>query len=348
MSPIVSIIILNYNGKEFLKDCLDSVLVQTFRDFEVIFVDNNSSDDSMDFVKKNYTDSRLKVLSTERNLGFAGGNNFGLKNSNGEYIVLLNNDTEVSENWLQSLYDTINNNEKAGAVQSLVITEGIPLKYYDINGTLNLFGHNIMEVFPIDKNGIGEIFQVTGCSLIIKKDVLEKIGGLFLDEYFMYAEDSLLSFKLKFAGYKILHDANSLVHHKGNATTVKFKNSFVTFYQERNRILNFLLFFSKSFLIKYFFLLILNLKIKILYSLFSRKYSLKGILKAYWWILKNINWIKRQRLEINKYKTVDEKEILKLLSCKMSNELGILDKILNKISFLYCMILRIKTIEFTK
>jgi GT2 family glycosyltransferase len=344
----VSIIILNYNGKIFLKDCLQSVLAQSLKDFEIIFVDNGSTDGSLDFVKQSFDDSRLKCFSPGENIGFAGGNNYGLKYSTGEYIVLLNNDTVVDVNWLQSLYDTINKDENTGAVQSLVITEGIPLKYYEINGTLNLFGHNIMEIFPIGEDGTGSIFQVTGCSLITKKKVLEDIGGLFLDEYFMYAEDSYFSFKLKFAGYNILHDSHSIVHHKGNATTNKFKNSFVTFYQERNRILNFLLFFSGKFLVKYFFLLILNLKIKLLYSIFSKKYSFTGILKSYLWFLKNIKWIKLQRKEIAKYKRVDEKEIIKLLSSKMSNENGLIDKVFNKISLIYCKLTGIKVIELSK
>jgi len=299
----------------------------------------------MDFVKQNFNDSRIRFISLEKNIGFAGGNNLGLKNAEGEYIVLLNNDTVVDTNWLKVLYETIEADTKTGAVQSLVLTDGIPLRYYEINGTLNLFGHNIMEVFPISGNGIGDIFQVTGCSLITRKKTIEKIGGLFLDEYFIYAEDSFFSFKLKFAGYNILHNSHSIVNHKGNATTKKFRNNFVTFYQERNRILNFLLFFSNKFLLKYSPLLIFNFSIKLIYSVLMRKYSFLGILRAYLWFIKNIKWIKLQRKDIAKYKKVEEEEIIKLLSCKISNGDNFLDKLLNKISLLYCKITNIKVIE---
>jgi GT2 family glycosyltransferase len=336
---------LNYNGKKYLKDCLQSVLSQSFTDFEIIFVDNGSADGSLDFVKQNFNDTRLRFFSTEKNIGFAGGNNFGLQYAKGEYIVLLNNDTVVDSDWLKVLYETIEKDENIGAVQSLVITEGIPEKYYEINGTLSLFGHNIMEVFPIGENGIGNIFQVTGCSLITRKKTIEDIGGLFPNEYYMYAEDSYFSFKLKFAGYNILHNSNSIVHHKGSATTKKFRNSFVTFYQERNRILNFLLFFSSSFLLKYFPLLVFNFGIKLIYSVLMRKYSFLGILRAYLWFIKNIKWIKLQRKEITKYKKVKEEKIMKLLSCKMSNGNNLSDKMLNKISLLYCKITKINAIE---
>lgn len=345
MKKTISIIILNYNGKKFLGDCIKSVLMQSYSDFEIIFVDNGSTDGSIDFVKSNFNDTRLKCYSTGENIGFAGGNNYGLKYAEGEYIVLLNNDTVADKNWLKNLFEVISKNKNSGAVQSLVITEGIPLKYYEINGTLNLFGHNIMEVFPIGEDGIGNIFQVTGCSLITRKKMIEEIGGLFLDEYFMYAEDSYFSFKLKFAGFDILHNSNSVVHHKGNATSKDFKNSLVTFYQERNRILNFLLFFSNKFLLKYFPLLLFNLKIKLIYSILTGKYSFYGILKAYLWFIKNIKWIKLQRKETAKYKKVNEEEIIKLLSCKMSNGNNLFDKLLNFTSLLYCKITRIKVIE---
>jgi GT2 family glycosyltransferase len=341
----ISIIILNYNGKIFLEDCLKSVFSQSFNDFEIIFIDNGSTDDSLNFVKQTFNDKRLKCFSSEENIGFAGGNNLGFKYTTGEYIVLLNNDTIVEKDWLINLYDVIRENDKTGAVQSLVITDGIPLKYYDINGTLNLFGHNIMEVFSIGDNGIGNIFQITGCSLVTRRKTIEDIGGLFLDEYFMYAEDSYFSFKLKFAGYDILHNAKSIVKHRGNSTSKEFKNNFVTFYQERNRILNFLIFFSPVFLIKYFPLLMFNIKIKLLYSIFTGKYSFPGILRAYLWFFKNIKWIKLQRKEIVKYKKVKEEEIIKLLSCKISNGNNLLDKSLNFISLLYCKITRIKVIE---
>jgi GT2 family glycosyltransferase len=184
---MVSILILNYNGKEYLEECLLSVLSQSYTDFEIILYDNCSSDGSVEYVKENFNDKRIKTISSEINHGFAGGNNEALKYASGDLIVLLNNDTVVDKEWLSELIKCLNESENAGMVQSLVITEGIPKKYYEKNGTINLFGHNIMEVFEIDKNGIGEIFQVNGCSLIIKKKLLDVIGGLFPYEYFAYA-----------------------------------------------------------------------------------------------------------------------------------------------------------------
>jgi GT2 family glycosyltransferase len=342
---MVSIIILNYNGKAFLKDCIDSILKQTYSDYEIILFDNSSTDDSVNFLNDNYKTNKVKVIVSEKNLGFSGGNNEALKHSQGEYIVLLNNDTIVEENWLEELVKAVNIDSSVGIAQSLVYTEGIPLKYYEMNGTLNLFGHNVMSFFNIGADGIGDIFMVTGCSFIIKREVLNSVHGLFLDEYFAYAEDSYLSFKIKFAGYRSIHNSRSVVHHLGGATMKKYKSRFVTYYQERNRILNFLIFFSDSFRRKYYPYLLFNISLKFLYSVFFRKYSFAGIVKAYYWIFTNSEWIEKQRIETNKIKKVSEDDVLKVLSGKVANGDNLIETILNKISLTYLKLVNIKVFE---
>ena len=345
---MVSIIILNYNGKEFLKDCFNSVLAQSFDDFEIIFVDNASTDGSMDLMKNNFSDARIKIYSIKINIGFAGGNNFGLQYAKGNYVVLLNNDTVVDRDLLKYLVETIESGEQNGVVQSLVYTEGIPEKYYEKNGTINLFGHNIMEVFDINEDGIGEIIQATGCSLIVRKDFLDRTCGLFPDEYFLYAEDTYLSLKAKFAGYKILHTSKSIVRHKGSGTTKNQIPSEIYFYQERNRLLNFFLFFDTSFIIRYLPLFVVNYKLKFFYCLFSKRYSLKGLIRSYFWFWGNIPWIKKQRKKIKENKVVPDKKVLKFISCKFFNGNNIFEKTVNFFSLLYCKITGLNFLENAK
>ena len=342
---MVSILILNYNGKEYLYNCLTSVLSQTYQDFEVIIFDNCSTDGSIDYVTEKINDKRVKVISSERNLGFAGGNNEALKHASGDMIVLLNNDTVVEKEWLSELVKCLSESINAGMVQSLVITEGIPLQYYKKNGTINLFGHNIMEVFEINENGVGEIFQVNGCSLIIKRELLNKLGGLFPEEYFAYAEDTYLSFKVKFAGYKIYHNAKSVVQHKGGATMSKYKGELVTFYQERNRLLNFLIFFSDNFRMKYYPLMLYNLLLKLFYGLISSRYSAKGVIKAYGWIMKNRKWIEAESSKLETIKKIREEEVLLYLSGKATNGNNAIEKVLNSIMLCYLKLVNISVIE---
>jgi GT2 family glycosyltransferase len=343
---MISIIILNYNGKGLLKNCVDSVLKQTYQDFEVIILDNGSSDGSYEFLTANYSDiSNIKIIHINRNLGFAEGNNYALSFTQGEYIVLLNNDTVVDTNWLGELYYAITTIHNAGIVQSLVITQGVPEKYYTKNGTLNLFGNNIMEVFNIGTDGIGEILQANGCSLIFPKKILKEVQGLFVSEYFAYAEDSFFSLKVKFAGYNIYHNSKSLVKHIGSSTTKKAKVSYTTFLQERNRILNFLILFSSSFLIKYIPLLFVNLTLKLAYSIVSPRLAPAGILRAYLWIFLNLRWVFQQRRKYRLIKKVTDNEVLKYISGKVSNDNNIVSRILNKIILSYCKLTNIKVLE---
>lgn len=340
-----SVIVVNYNGKRFLKDCFDSLLNQSYTNFEIIFVDNNSQDGSVDLIRRDYSSDKIRIVISDKNLGFAGGNNLGYKHCTGEYIVLLNNDTVVDRDWLKQLIACLESDEQAGMAQSLVLTEGIPAKYYEKNGTVNLLGHNIMEFFEIDKDGIGEIFLASGCSLIIRKSLVEEIGGLFPEEYFAYAEDTYLCFKVKFRGLKILHTSKSVVHHKGGGTSANSKPSDLYFYKERNRLLNFLIFFSGSFVIRYIPYLVFNFLLKLFASVFSKKYTASQLIEAYVWLITNIGWIKSKRRELNAIKTKDEDYVLGYLTSKIFNGDNISQRIINFFSLLYCRISFIRIFE---
>ena len=318
---------------------------QSYGNFEVIFVDNNSADESISFVSENYDTGKIRIVKSDHNLGFAGGNNLGYRYCKGDYIVLLNNDTVTDKDWLKNLIDCLESEPSTGMAQSLVLTEGIPLKYYEKNGTVNLLGHNIMEFFEIGRNGIGEIFLASGCSLIIRSKLVDEIGGLFPDEYFAYAEDTYLCFKVKFRGLKILHTSSSVVHHKGGGTSEGKKASAMYYYQERNRLLNFLLFFSGGFVIRFVPYLLVNFVMKLIASAFSRKYSAGQLLRAYAWIPANIRWIMNKRSELNSIKIADEKYVLGYLTSRLFNGHNVPEKIFNLFSLLYCKITFIRIFE---
>lgn len=346
MNKLVSIIILNYNGKKFLENCIGSILKQSYVHFEIIFYDNASIDGSVEYIQQNFKDNCLKIIEGKENLGFAGGNNEALKYCNGELIVLLNNDTIAEENWLGELVNAYAENANAGIVQSLVLTEGIPSKYYELNGTVNLLGHNIMRVFEINNKGIGKILLATGAAIMFSKKLIVELGELFPKEYFFYAEDTYFSLRSAFAGYENYHTSKSVVRHFGGGTIGKKKNSFVTFSQERNRLLNFLLLFSGKFVWKYIPILILNFFLKLLRSLIDKSYSVAGLFKAYYWIITNIKWIKNKRIALRKSKKRKDDEVLKLISGKIFNGENLFEKFINFWSLMYCRITSIKVIEY--
>jgi hypothetical protein len=289
----------------------------------------------------------MSIIPAGRNLGFAGGNDLGFSKASGEFIVLLNNDTVVDGNWLEALVKRIDSDENTGIVQSLVLTKGIPAKYYEKNGTINLLGHNIMQIFEIGLDGSGEILVATGCSMIIRKSLAEEIGGLFPEEYFAYSEDTYLSLKVKFRGLKIVHDSASVVHHEGGGTSGGAKSP-LYFYQERNRLLNFLVFFKAGFIVKYLPYLMLNFLMKSAVSLLSRKYSFIQLCRAYGWLLVNAGWIKKQRSFAKSIKKVDDDQVLGYITSKITGGRNLFERIIDIASLAYCKMAFIRILENRK
>lgn len=294
-----------------------------------------------------YKGLEISIIPAGRNLGFAGGNDLGFSKASGELIVLLNNDTIVDEGWLEALVNRIDSDEDTGIVQSLVLTKGIPAKYYEMNGTVNLLGHNIMEIFEIGSDGAGEIFVATGCSLIIRKRLVEELGGLFPEKYFAYSEDTYLSMKVKFRGLKIIHESASVVHHEGGGTSGSVSSP-MYFFQERNRLLNFLIFFKASFIVKYTPFLILNFVMKSVASLFSRKYSFFQLCRAYGWILINSGWIRKERDFVESKKRVDDDNVLGYVTSRLIDGKSLFGRMINFASFAYCKITFIRIMENRK
>ncbi len=335
MKEPVSIIILNFSGKQFLKDCLSSVLAQSYNNFEITLFDNNSTDGSIEFVKSEIRDSRVNIIKSETNLGFAGGNNEAMKYCNNDLVILLNNDTIVKEFWLENLVSSMNGSKTVAS--SYVITNGIPEKYYTTNGSVSYLMYNIMNIFP----NIEDEFYPNGCSLIFRKS---EIGEPFDKDYFYYGEDVYLGLKARFMGMSIKFVNDSIVEHFGGGSLSG--NSFKTFCMERNRFLNLYSFFSIWFIIRLLPYITLNHTAKLIYSLFSKKYSTLGIIKAFLWFYINIPAILKKRKLISHIKRVDEKEIIKYISCKILNDGTMIASIINNISYIYSRLMGIKPIEY--
>ncbi len=325
---LVSIIIVNYNGERLLDECLQSVEGQEYKNIEIILVDNASADNSVERVQTKFP--HVKIIRSDKNLGFAGGNNLGAQSASGEYLVLLNNDTVVDKAWLVELIMTMKENN-AGLVTSKVITENVPVKYYEMNGSVNFIGYNIMRVF----SDLSMIFFAGGASLILHND---RSGNVFPDEYFLYQEDVFLSWKMRLMGQKVMMSQRSIVHHKGSATTKKQLSLFSTFYQERNRLLNTLIFFEAATLIKLFPYLIADGLVKSFLSIIGRGKSFVGILRSYGWIVVHAGWILRERKRIQSERTVNDSEILRLMSYKVIDSDNIAAGIINRISKAYSSI----------
>ncbi len=247
-----AVIIVNWNGLKFLKDCLESVYKQTYTNFDVYFVDNGSVDDSVDFVFKNFP--KVKIIKLDKNTGFAKGNNIGIKEAFKDneirYIACLNNDTIVSKNWLEELLQTAKKDERIGAVSSKayfkdqVTIQNAGLKFYKAlqvnkNGGISI-GYGLTDAEAPELSKDIEIFAAGGVAPLYKREILELIikrdKEIFDEDFFAYVEDYDLGFRINSLGYKSFLAANAKLIHL-HSKTGGVASPFKSYYCERNSIL---------------------------------------------------------------------------------------------------------------
>jgi len=234
--PLLSVVIPNWNGKHFLTECIDSLKEQTFRDFEIILVDNGSTDGSAEFAEKRYGDF-IRIIRNDKNLGFTGGNNVGIQASKGEYIVLLNNDTWADPRWLEELAKATRFDLPIRMWGSKVCSyyqrdriEGVgELIYWD--GLCRARGQ--YEQDHGQYNAMEEILFPPGCGAMYRKSLLDEIG-LFDEDFFTYADDSDVGIRARLAGWKCLYVPSAIVYHKNSGTAGQY-SPLKAFYVERNR-----------------------------------------------------------------------------------------------------------------
>ena len=175
--PLVSVIIVNYNGRLFLEDCLNSLKQVNFDSFEIILVDNNSIDDSIEWVKNNFPS--VIIIKLDNNYGFAKPNNIGANKAKGDFLLFLNNDTKVTPNFITELLNVINQDPSIAICQSLLLK---PNGEVDSSGDyIDSIGIPFTDHKKIDK--VCEIFSAKGASMLMRKCVFEQLNG-FDEEFF--------------------------------------------------------------------------------------------------------------------------------------------------------------------
>jgi hypothetical protein len=211
----VSVIVVNFNGMAYLETCIRSVLNQDYPDFEVILVDNSSSDGSIDYVRQRFPD--LAIVANEENLGYPAGINSGIAHAKGKYLAPLNVDTEVEQNWLAPMVEFLDANPDAGAVTP----KSLLYRNRDKVGVLGLDIHItglgfVRGLNKRDSELPAEPFQVaavSGCSFVIRREIVEQMGGLN-ENNFMYYDDVDLSWMVNLMGYRIYCIPHSVVYHE--------------------------------------------------------------------------------------------------------------------------------------
>ena len=228
----VNIIVVNWNGERFLKDCLAGLSIQTYADYEIILVDNGSSDGSVSLIKEN--SPAVKVIELAENRGFTGGNAAGLNVANGEFIALVNNDARAERDWLEKLVAPMLADRMIGICASKLIIEG--------TNCIDSAGDGITTAGVGFNHGRGEdrrhytsverVFAACAAGCLYRRKMIDEIGFLD-DDFFLYDEDVDLSFRAQLAGWKCVYVPDAVVYHKGNATAGRLSNTHV-YYHTRN------------------------------------------------------------------------------------------------------------------
>ena len=230
----VTVIIPNYNGIKFLDKCINALKLQTYKNFDVLVVDNASKDGSIEWLKEN----NIESIFLEENLGFAGGVNVGLRKCDSEFVILLNNDTEVFPDFVEELLKAIKKSKKIFSVNPMMLQMNNKELMDDAGDGICILGW----AFQI---GVGEkkrnykksreIFSACAGASIYRKSVLDKIG--YFDElHFAYLEDIDLGYRARLFGYKNVYEPRARVYHYGSGTSGSKYNSFKVKLAARNNI----------------------------------------------------------------------------------------------------------------
>jgi GT2 family glycosyltransferase len=320
--PCVSVIIVNYNGMNVLRDCLNSLIETIYPNFEIVVVDNGSIDGSVNFLGDFRKQSKIPitVIKNDCNLGFAQANNIGVAYSSCKYVALLNNDTVVDKNWLSNLVDNIEQNDSVGAVQSLLLKRN-GLGIDSLGGLVDIFGtaeDRVSHSYAVQKNANSEdeqIFSACAAAVIFRRKVFEKVGK-FDSLFFAYYEDVDLSWRIRLHGYSVILERKSVVYHMRSQTSKRFRPQIFEYHLYKNQLAMLIKNYgTKAFLkvtpvvgLLYFYRIINALKR-------NDGYLALATLKAVSWDIKNLQYLLLQRRYVQRFvRRVDDREIEKMMS----------------------------------
>ncbi|GAW31246.1 glycosyltransferase family 2 protein [Carboxydocella sp. JDF658] len=234
----VTIVIPNWNGGKFLRQCLSSLVNQTFTDFETILVDNGSTDDSVLITKKEFP--WVQIICLDKNYGFAYAVNRGIENARGEYIALLNNDTFVDQDWLKELVNALDIDPEVSFCSCKMLQFGNKAvidsvcDVYTLSGQAVKLGYGLRDCGQYDS--LKEVFGACAGAAIYRKEFFDKVG-LFDESFFCYYEDVDLNLRAAAKGLKCVFVPKAVVYHIGSATTGGRYNKFNLYYTGRNYVL---------------------------------------------------------------------------------------------------------------
>ena len=304
----ISIAILNYNGEELLEGYLPSVLKSSSYPFEIVVIDNNSTDDSLEYLREWHPE--IKITKLPKNLGFAAGYNEGLKNISSEYVVLLNSDVKVREDWLTPIIDMMNADHSIAIAQPKILSIEDPDEFEYAGaggGMIDRFGYpfcrgRIFDSIEKDNGQYDDTIEtawISGAAMVLRTDIFKTLGG-FDSLYFAHHEEIDFCLRARSAGYKCVYHGKSVVFHLGGGT-LEYENSRKIYLNFRNSLITLLKnSSSKTAILLFLSRLILDGMASLL---FIRKFhfsAIGAIIRAHFSVYKNLPMILKNRKKYRK------------------------------------------------
>ncbi len=236
LKPKISIVLLNLNQHKLTIDCIKSLMDDDYTNFEIILVDNGSTDDSVKiFYSLKQEFSNLKLIENKENLGFAEGNNVGIRNCDGNYILLLNNDTIVKKNFLSSMVEATKKFPKAGAFGPKMYFWDKRSEIWHIGGEITMFLNFVTTPLKY-KDLYKKVSWLSGCALMMKRETIQKVG-LLNESFFIYLEDVEWSIRATKAGYELIYVPDAELWHIGSVSSKKIGGTpFFIYLGYRNKL----------------------------------------------------------------------------------------------------------------
>ncbi len=301
-----SIIIVNYNGGEQIVECLRSLQNDPHSDYEIIVVDNHSTDGSPQTIADEFPE--IGLICSDENPGFGGGNNLGAKYARGEFLAFLNPDTVVESGWLDELVKVLETYPDAGMATSQILLKQQPDRINTCGNDVHISGLTLCRGMGKPRGTypkIEEVGAISGAAFALRRSLFEYLGG-FDERFFMYMEDTDLSLRARLAGFSIVYVPSSIVYHDYALNFGPKK----TFYQERNRYLMLLKCLRWSTLIVLLPALVLAEVVTWGFVFLRERRRLSNKLRAYAWIVSHWGEVMRSRRQVQALRQIRDRDLI--------------------------------------
>lgn len=319
--PEIDIVVLNYNGKQFLANCFNSIAQSTYQSKHVYLLDNASTEDDVAYVKQEYP--WVKIIQNPLNNGYCAAYNLAFEQCKSKYLICLNNDVIVDKSWLEPMVALAESNANIAAIQPKILSSKEP-EYFEYagasGGLMDKYGFPFMRgrIFQSLEKDLGQfndaakIFWASGASIFVRKSVLDQTGGL--DEIIVHHMDEIdLCWRMQLYGYQIRVEPKSFIYHVGGAT-IKSRSFKKNYWNHRNSIYLMLKNYELGNMFKRTFVHVLLDYIAFVQSLLTGNFQVaRGIITAHVWIIAHCGLIAKERSKVQKGRTIPDAQIDKNL-----------------------------------